>query len=188
MKGNYSGEAYAMFTILDPSTAKVKATLSKSKYVYNGKTKKPALTVKIGKLTLKAGRDYSVKKTTGKNIGNYSYNITFLGNYAGATKTVKYTIAPKGTSISQIRSGNKKVNIKINKQTKHTTGYQIRYASKKKMADAKIITIKSGKKTSKSIKNLKANKKYYFQVRTYKNVKGNIIGSKWSKVKAVKTR
>ncbi len=47
-----------------PTTLKkAKITLAKSSYTYNGKAKKPAVTVKLGKKKLKKNRDYTVKYT-----------------------------------------------------------------------------------------------------------------------------
>ena len=45
------------------SLKKAKITLAKSSYTYNGKAKKPAVTVKLGKKKLKKNRDYTVKYT-----------------------------------------------------------------------------------------------------------------------------
>ena len=53
--------------------------------------------------------------------------------------------------------------------TSRIAGYQIRYSTKASMAGAKIKTIKGYKNTSKKITKLKANKKYYVKVRTYKS-------------------
>ena len=56
----------------------------------------------------------------------------------------------------------------------------------------KITTIKKNKVTFAIMKKLKAHKKYYVRVRTYKTVKVNgkatKIYSSWSKVKSVKTK
>ena len=49
------------------SLKKAKITLAKSSYTYNGKAKKPAVTVKLGKKKLKKNRDYTVKYTKNKN-------------------------------------------------------------------------------------------------------------------------
>ena len=49
------------------SLKKAKITLVKSSYTYNGKAKKPAVTVKLGKKKLKKNRDYTVKYTKNKN-------------------------------------------------------------------------------------------------------------------------
>lgn len=57
------------------SLKKAKITLAKSSYTYNGKAKKPAVTVKLGKKKLKKNRDYTVKYTKNKNARNgESYN------------------------------------------------------------------------------------------------------------------
>ena len=47
---------------------------------------------------------------------------------------------------------------------------------------------KNSKTTKKTIKNLKAKKKYYTKVRTYKVINGKTYYSDWSKVKQVKTK
>lgn len=50
------------------------------------------------------------------------------------------------------------------------------------------VTVKGYKKTSKTIKKLKAKKKYYVHVRTYKKVGTVKYYSSWSKTKSVKTK
>ena len=71
---------------------------------------------------------------------------------------------------------------------KNIDGYQIRYSLKKSMKSAKIVTVKGWTVTSKKIKKLKAKKKYYVQIRTYKKTDGKTYKSAWSAAKAVKTR
>ena len=56
------------------------------------------------------------------------------------------------------------------------------------MTGAKTTTITKYKTTYKTVKNLKAKKKYYVQVRTYKTVSGKKYYSGWSSRKYVKTR
>jgi len=46
---------------------------------------------------------------------------------------------------------------------------------------------KEQKTTKNKVKKLKAKKKYYVRVRTYKTVKGKKVYSSWSKVKSIKT-
>lgn len=74
------------------------------------------------------------------------------------------------------------------KQATQTTGYQIRYSLKSSMANAKTVTVSKNASTSKKVTKLKAKKKYYVQVRTYKTVNGTKYFSKWSGKKAVKTK
>ena len=62
--------------------------------------------------------------------------------------------------------------VKYKKQATQTTGYQIQYATDKNFKkNKKTVTVKKNKTTSVKVKKLKAKKKYYVRVRTYKNVK-----------------
>ena len=84
--------------------------------------------------------------------------------------------------------------VKYKKQATQTTGYQIQYATDKNFKkNKKTVTVKKNKTTSVKVKKLKAKKKYYVRVHTYKNVKdadGNAkkLYSSWSKTKTVKTK
>lgn len=73
-------------------------TLSQTSYAYDGKAKKPAVTVRDGKIVLKAGGDYTVSYKNNKNPGTAKVIVTGKGNYKGAvTKTFTITVK-KGTS------------------------------------------------------------------------------------------
>ncbi|MGN0522144.1 MAG: fibronectin type III domain-containing protein, partial [Eubacterium sp.] len=74
------------------------------------------------------------------------------------------------------------------KLTTQTTGYQIQYSTSSKFTKAKTVTVSKNSTTSKTISKLKANKKYYVRVRTYKTVDGKKIYSAWSKAKSVTTK
>ena len=68
-------------------------------------------------------------------------------------------------------------------------GYQIQYSTDSKFKKGnKTITVKGYNKTSKKISKLKAKKKYYVRIRTYKTVYKKNYYSGWSKAKAVKTK
>lgn len=183
MKGSYSGTATALFTILAPSAANAKTVLSTTKYTYNGKAKDPAVKVPVGGLTLKSGVDYKVTRPEGrKSVGTYKYTVTFLGDYAeAAAETATITIAPKKTKVVKVKTGKKYAAVTIKKQRTQTTGYQIRYGTRKSMSGSRIATVKSSKTGKKVIRKLKSKKTYYFQVRTYKTVKGKKVVSGWSK-------
>lgn len=71
------------------SLSKAKITLSKKTYTYNGKAKKPTVTVKIGKKKLKIKRDYTVKYTKNKKPGTAKVTIKAVKPKKG--KKVKYT-------------------------------------------------------------------------------------------------
>ena len=69
------------------------------------------------------------------------------------------------------------------------TGYQIQLATNKKFTrNKKTVTVKGYKSVSKKVTKLKAKKKYYVKIRTYKTVGGTRYYSPWSKTKSVKTK
>ena len=172
------------------SSIKLKAT----SLTYNGKVRTPKVIVKdrTGK-TLVKNTDYTVSYAKGrKYVGKYAVKITFKGKYSG-TKTLYFTIKPKATSISSLKAGSKKFTVKWKKQATQTTGYQVQVATNKKFKkNKKTVTIKKQKTTKTTVKKLKAKKKYYVRVRTYKTVKINgksiRIYSGWSKAKTVTTK
>lgn len=72
--GNYTETVTVDFTIekaevRQKEISKCKITLSTTSYTYDGKIKKPAVTVKDGKTTLKLGTDYTVSYKNNKNAG-----------------------------------------------------------------------------------------------------------------------
>ena len=104
-KGNYTGSDTTTFEILRKDIAEEDVTAADLSAVINSKNgtvKNPKVTVKYGKITLKAAtakkaNDYSltydkVNGEDGKAIaGSYNVVITGNGNYTG-TKTIKYDV------------------------------------------------------------------------------------------------
>ena len=87
------------------------------------------------------------------------------------------------TKITSLKGQDATITIKWKKKS-NITGYQIQYSTNSKFKKGnKSIKIKSAKTVSKKITKLKAAKKYYVRIRTYKGKKY----SKWSKVKSIKT-
>ena len=157
--------------------------LSKTTYVYNGKSQTPAVTVS----GLKKGRDYTVSYSRNKYVGTATARITGTGDYSG-TITRTFRIIPKGTSIRSLSKAKKAFTVKWKKQSTQTTGYQIRYSLKSSMKSSKTVTITKNSATSKKISKLKAKKKYYIQIRSYKTVNKVRYYSSWSSTKKVTTR
>ncbi len=156
--------------------------------VYTGSALQQTLTVTVGGKTLVNGTDYTVAYKDNKNVGTATVTISGKNEYRG-TFSRTFKINPKGTSISKLIKGKKKMTVKWKKQAAQTTGYQIRYSLKKNFkSGVKAVTVKGPKTTSKVIKKLKAKKTYYVQVRTYKTVSGKKYYSAWSKTKYVKTK
>ena len=167
-------------------------TLSASSYTYDGKVKKPAVTVKDGSTKL-ASSQYTVTYRNNKNVGKASATVTLKGNYSGS-KTVTFKINPKGTSIKSLTKASKAVTVKWTKQAtkmsaSRITGYQIQLATDSKFTkNKKMVSVSGYSKVSKKATGLKGGKKYYVKIRTYKTVGGTKYYSPWSKVKTVTTK
>ena len=95
---------------------------------------------------------------------------------------------PNKTSVKKSKAKKGSVELTWSK-TKGVKGYEIQVATDKKFKkNKKTVTIKKQKTTKTTVKKLKAKKKYYVRVRTYKIVNGKKVYSSWSKVKSVKTK
>lgn len=69
------------------------------------------------------------------------------------------------------------------------SGYQIQVATDKKFKkNKKTITVAKQNASNKTVKKLKAKKKYFVRVGAYKIVDGKKVYGKWSKIKSVKTK
>ena len=170
-----------------------KISISNKTYTYDGKAKKPTVTVKDSKgKKLSKGKDYTVSYSSGrKNVGRYAVKIKLKGNYSG-TVTKTFDIVPKGTSIKKISASKKGFKVYWKAQKKNTTGYQVQYSASSKFSKAKTVTVGKNTTVSKKISKLSGKKKYYVRVRTYKTVKYNgkkcKVHSSWSKPKTVVTK
>ena len=187
--GDYCGTKEVSFNIVSQPLKADKVSLSSSSYTYSGGVKTPSVKVTdISGNTLSKDKDYTVSYQSGrKYVSTYKVVVKGIGNYSGSvTKT--FNINPQGTYITKLSKGSKRFTVKWKKRTTQVTGYQVRYSTSSSMAGAKTTTITKYKTTSKTIKKLKAKKKYYVQVRTYKTVSGKKYYSGWSSRKYVKTR
>lgn len=168
-----------------------KIKLSKTKYTYNGKKQTPSVTVKDSKgKELKVNADYKVKLPSGrKNVGTYEVKITFKGSKYSGSKTLSYTINPKSTKLSKVSAKKKGFEAKWKKQSTQTKGYQIQYSTDSKFKSGnKTVTVNKNSTTKKTISKLKAKKKYYVRIRTYKTVGKQKYYSDWSKGVKVTTK
>lgn len=171
--------------VIKTTTIYAPKTVTVTDLVYNGKNQTPKVVVKDsqGKVIDKA--NYSVSKV--KNVGDNNITVTFAtsSKYYTGTITSKAKVNPKGTTLAKLTAKKKSIVVKWKKQTAQTKGYQIQYSTNKNFkSNVKSITIKKNKTTSYTIKKLKAKKKYYVRIRTYKGK----CYSAWSKKKSVKTK
>ena len=164
----------------------ISVNLSATTYTYNGKAKKPAVTVTDANGNTLSHSSYSVSyDSDSKSAGRHTVKITLKGNYSGTMKR-SYTINPRATSVTKLSKKSKGFTVKVKKLSAATaTGYQVQYSLNSDFKGAKTKTI-SG--TSLTVKRLKGNKKYYVRVRTYKKSGSKKYYSSWSGAKTVKTR
>jgi hypothetical protein len=127
------------------------------------------------------------------NAGTYYLHISgWPSKYSFSLNNAKIS----ESSITKVKAlTNKKVDVTF-KNASDVTGYEIRYSTDKNFRkNVKSKTFKLNKtKTAKgskkvyTIKKLKKNKKYYFQIRTYEETNGVKSYSAWSKSKNVKVK
>ena len=107
--------------------------------------------------------------------------------YGGFSNTISIMTKPAKASKVKLKAGNGQVTIKW-KKIKGVSGYAIYRSTKKSGSYKKIKTVKKASTTSYTNKNLSSNKKYYYKVRAYKNVKGKKVYGSYSSVKSVRTK
>ena len=101
---------------------KLTLILSKTSYTYDGKVKKPIVTVKDANGSTLAKTNYTVSYSKGrKKVGKYTVTVKLKGFYSGTLKKT-FTIKPKATTISKVTAGKKAFTVKWKKQTSQTTG------------------------------------------------------------------
>lgn len=189
-KGNYADTIKKTFKIVK---ATQKITASNKTLKVGGSTVKLGAKRTTGNGTLTYSSSNSKVATvsstgviTAKGAGKATITITAkeTTNYKKTTKTVTVTVYPKATSVSSLKAGKKQMTVKWYKRD-NITGYEVRYSRNSSMSGAKTVKVTSSKTTSKVIKGLTAQKKYYVQVRTYKTVNGGKYPSGWSAKKSV---
>ena len=141
----------------------------------------------------------AAKASTASAEGNIEYyecsecNRLFSDSNCTNEITQDSTIVPKGTTLSKLTAASKgftaKWNVPDGSYLDHTTGYEIMYALNSKFTTGnKTVSISNNYTASKKISKLKAKKKYYVKIRTYRTIDGKKYYSPWSKVKTIKTK
>ncbi len=164
-------------------------SISKTSYVYDGKTHKPTVSVKSYRgYSLSKGQEYSISYVGScKKVGEYQVKIKVKGSI-GSTVYKSFTIKPQATKISKLTAKDNGFAVKWTKKTTQVTGYQIRYSTGKSFSKYSDELITKNSTTSKTVKKLKNKKTYYVKIRTYKTVDGKKYYSSWSSALKVKTK
>lgn len=168
--------------------------LSKTSYTYNGKLRKPAVSIiDTQGSSLINGRDYRVSyPDITAQAGIYQVKIDFIGNYYGSVNK-QFKVLPKSISFTKVTPKKKGIALKW-KKTAADCSYEIAYSTSKKFTkkSSHIIDVRKSRMISKTISRLKPKQRYYVRIRAYKNAtlsgKNTKLYSSWSKVRTVSTK
>ena len=164
----------------------VEATCIKEGYVQfkcdeTGETYKQSISKKAHTVVVDKAVPATFKKA-GKTQGKH---CSVCGKVIVAQKTIAKLGAP---SLSSLTAGKKQFKA-VWKSVKNIDGYQIQYSTSSAFSSSnKTVTVSGYKSTSKTVKSLKAKKKYYVRIRAYKTINGKKQYSAWSKSKSVTTK
>ena len=148
------------------SISKASVTLSTSIYAYDGKAKKPGVTVKLNGKTLKNGTDYTVSYSNNTKVGTAKVTITGKGNYTGSvSKTYSIKNNFKKATISGISNKSytgknitQSITVKHNGKTlKKGTDYTVSYSNNKNIGTATVKITGKGSYTGTITKTFKIN-------------------------------
>ena len=148
------------------SISKASVTLSTSTYAYDGKAKKPGVTVKLNGKTLKNGTDYTVSYSNNTKVGTATVKITGKGNYTGSvSKTFKIKNNFKKATVSGIstkaftgKNITQSITVKYNGKTlKNGTDYTVSCSNNKSIGTATVKIAGKGSYTGTITKTFKIN-------------------------------
>ena len=148
------------------SISKASVTLSTSIYAYDGKAKKPGVTVKLNGKTLKNSTDYTVSYSNNTKVGTATVKITGKGNYTGSvSKTYNIKNNFKKATISGISNKSytgknitQSFTVKYNGKTlKKGTDYTVSYLSNKNIGTATVKVTGKGSYAGTITKTFKIN-------------------------------
>ncbi len=148
------------------SISKASVTLSTSTYAYDGKAKKPGVTVKLNGKALKNGTDYTVSYSNNTKVGTAKVTITGKGNYTGSvSKTYSIKNNFKKATISGISNKSytgknitQSITVKYNGKTlKNGTDYTVSYSSNKNIGTATVKVTGKGSYAGTITKTFKIN-------------------------------
>ncbi len=148
------------------SISKASVTLSTSTYAYDGKAKKPGVTVKLNGKTLKNGTDYTASYSNNTKVGTAKVTIKGKGNYTGSvSKTYsiknnfkKATVSSISTKAFTGKNITQSITVKYNGKTlKKGTDYTVSYSNNKSIGTATVKITGKGSYTGTITKTFKIN-------------------------------
>lgn len=186
-KGKYTGTKTVSFTITKAAEQKPAVSITCKKTVY--KVAYGAKPFKINassksKMTFTSSKPKiaAVNKSTGKVTIKNTGIATITIKAGKVSKKVTIKVNPKKQSVKSAKAvKGRKLTVKWAKDKK-ASGYQVQVSTDKKFK--KNVKSKKTSKTSYTFAKLKAKKKYYVRVRSYKKSGKETLYGTWSKVKS----
>lgn len=162
-------------------TKKLRLKLSKTSYVYNGKTAKPKVTVYNGRKKV-SSKYYKVTYKNNKKVGYATVIVKGKGKFAKYAGKAAFTIKLKTLKKPSVKKGAKGTLNVSWKRDGQATKYVVQYSQSKKFKgkSTKTVTITNNKIGKTVLKGLTGKKNYYVRVRSCKAVNGREIWSSWS--------
>lgn len=167
----------AAFAKESPAKTTLKsANVTVSASTYTGKALTPKVTVKVGKTTLKNGKDYIVTVSAKKvvNAGKYTVTVKGKGKYAGTVKKAwtvkkanqKVTVSPSKKTVKRGQS----FSIKVKGNKVKSVSYKSSSKAVKVAKNGKVTVSKKAKRgtTYKVTVTVAGNKNYNKAVKTIK--------------------
>ena len=162
-----------------------KISLSGTRFVYDGKSHKPSVTItdtKGNKLVKNV--DYRLNYSSGrKAVGIYTVTVTFQGNYAGE-KTLSFKIVPPAVKNLKVTAGKNSAKLTWAKN-KQTDLYIIYRAAAK---DGKYKKLGTAKEPAYTAEKLTGGKVYYFKVVAVRKLDSGNLYSADSAIKKVRVK
>ena len=121
-KGEYTGNKTVSFTICKKSIKDCKMSLSNTSYSYDGKNKKPTVTITFNKSKLTSS-NYTVSYSSNCNVGKAKVTIQGINNF-NDKKSLSFIILPPIVSNVSLLYTNNKIKVTYDKIAK-VTGYEI---------------------------------------------------------------
>lgn len=122
-----------------------------------------------------------------KSVGIYAYDITYFGNYKGTSRLLLF-IYPQSPIFKKIVLSKNEAELQWNKITAQNDGYEVQYSTNPHfILDNHYITVNNKNAKSLKLSNLKSKRRYYFRIRSFKNVnESNVFYSQWSRIGTAK--
>lgn len=122
-----------------------------------------------------------------KSVGIYNYDITYFGNFKGTSRLLLF-IYPQSPIFNKIILRKTGAELCWNKISAQCDGYEIQYSTVSNfMSDNHYITVNNKNAKSLKLPNLKSKRRYYFRIRSFKNVnESNVFYSQWSRIGTAK--